>query len=299
MEQLNNGTMNTILSIIILSYNTADITTACIKSIFANYKKEIDDKTLEVIIVDNASTDNSLSAILNLQFTIFNGRKRFKIIQNKKNVGFAKGCNLGAKNAQGKYLLFLNSDTQASDKGFLQMIEFLEKNKNIGVLGGKLLNPDGTSQASGGNFYNLWNLFIMLLGGERLGLVRKEAIKKESVDWVSGACMMIRKELFEKLNGFDEYFFMYIEDMELCFRVKKLGFEIYFYPDIRLFHKMLGSSNRKFAIMNIYKGILYFYRKQMPFWQYQAAKLMLACKAGVLASLGNKTYEKSFSYCRE
>src|SRR3989344_2261404 len=235
----------TTLSIIILSYNTKDLTVRCIESIVGYYKKELEDKILEIIVVDNASVDDSYSVIKKLA-----NKTNLEVIQSKENVGFAKGCNIGANASSGTYILFLNSDTQVLDRGFLQMVKFLDEHKGVGILGGKLLNPNNTPQQSGGKFYNLWNLFLMLLGGDVF--IRKAALKIEEIDWVSGACMMIKKELFQKLSGFDEHFFMYIEDMELCFRAKKLGLLTYFYPDCRIRHVSLGSSNKSFAIINIY-----------------------------------------------
>ena len=98
--------------------------------------------------------------------------------------------------------------------------------------------------------------------------------------------MMIRHDLFNKLSGFDEKLFMYMEDMELCFRAKKMGFSTYFYPDINLRHKSQGSSNRTFAIINIYKGILHFYSKHKSKTEYFAVKIILAAKAVILILIG-------------
>ena len=131
------------LSIIILSYNTKDLTLHCIQSVVNQYKEELRDKKIEIVVVDNNSTDGSQSALLNIKNEISN----FKIIRNKENVGFAKGCNIGVKEARGKYILFLNSDTEVIDKGFLKMTEFLEMNNNIGILGGKFLDSDGSLQS--------------------------------------------------------------------------------------------------------------------------------------------------------
>lgn len=267
------------LSIIILSYNTKALTLKCIESIVGQYKKELSLKELEIIVVDNASTDGSPSAISN-----------FKLIQNKENVGFARGCNIGAKAAEGKYILFLNSDTEVLDEGFLSMTDFLDKNSDVAILGGKLENNDGSIQRSCGKFYNLFNLLIMLLGLERFGFLRSSPGKIQKVDWVSGACMMVRADIFEKLTGFDEKLFMYMEDMEVCFRAKKLGFGTYFYPDVKLRHKSLGSSNRTFAIIYIYKGILHFYSRHKTYLEYLAAKLLLITKAGILILVGLLTF---------
>jgi GT2 family glycosyltransferase len=135
----------------------------------------------------------------------------------------------------------------------------------------------------------------VLLGGERLRLIRKSGESLEKVDWVSGACLMIRQSLFKRLSGFDESFFMYMEDMELCFRAKKLGFLTYFYPDICLKHKELGSSNRTFAITHIYKGILYFYLKHKSYLEYLIVKALLIVKATVLIIVGSVTASSSLS----
>ena len=265
------------LSIIILNYKTKDLTTNCIRSLVKQYTKELEGEKLEAIIVDNASSDDSVKSIKYYVSSIkYNS---IRIIENRENVGFAKGCNIGAKNARGKYLLFLNSDTEVLDGGFLRMVKFLDENEHVGILGGKLLNKDGSPQPSCGKFYNLFNLFLMLMGFERFGILRTSSNKMQKVDWVSGGCMMIKKSFFEKLNMFDEKFFMYIEDMELCYRAKRLGLLTYFYPNVKVLHKTLGSSNRAFAIINIYKGLLHFYSKHKNGLQYLIAKLMLIIKA--------------------
>src|SRR3989338_5262766 len=274
------------LSIVALSYNTKDLTLACLKSVVSQYKQKLEKKEFEVIVVDNNSSDNSVAEISNLKSQVSN----LIIIQNKENLCFGKGCNLGAKSAKGKYVLFLNSDTQVFDKGFLSMIDFLDKNSNVAVLGGKLENNDGSIQRSCGKFYNLFNLLIMLLGLERFGFLRSSPNKIQKVDWVSGACMMVRADIFEKLTGFDEKLFMYMEDMEICFRANKLGFVTYFYPNVKLKHKSLGSSNRTFAIINIYKGILYFYSRHKTHLEYLVAKLFLITKAGILILVGLLTF---------
>jgi hypothetical protein len=273
------------LSIIILSYNTKDLTVACINSIVSQYKLELDKDQFEIITVDNASTDDSIRAISNSKFLISN-KDSIKIIESKENLGFSKGCNLGAKDAKGEYLLFLNSDTEIKDQGFLKMVDYLKKNEQIGVLGGALKNENGTSQASAGKFYNLLALFLAMIGLERVGFLRESPKRIKKVDWVSGASLMIKKKVFDKIGGFEKELFMYAEDMELCFKANKKGFPTYFYPEVTLFHKERGSSNRTFAILNIYKGILFFYKKHKPIWQYQIVRIMLFSKAFILSNIG-------------
>jgi hypothetical protein len=282
------------LSIIILSYNTKDLTIDCLNAIVAQYKPELEKEQFEIILVDNASQDDSIRTISNFQFPISN-KNSIKIIESGENLGFSKGCNLGAKNAKGEYLLFLNSDTEIKDQGLLKMVEYLEKNEKVGILGGALKNADGTSQTSAGKFYNLLNLFLMLCGFDR----RVSPAKIQKVDWVSGASLMIRRKVFEQIGGFEKELFMYMEDVELCFKAKKKGFLTYFYPEISLYHKELGSSNRAFAILNIYRGILFFYKKHKSGFEYLIAKFMLKSKALVLKILGkllkNKYLEETYS----
>ena len=284
------------LSIIILSYNTKDLILRCLKSIVSQYRNELARKELEIIVVDNNSDDDSVKSIKYYVSSIkYNS---IKTIENRENVGFAKGCNIGARESEGKYILFLNSDTEVLDGGFLRMVNFLDENEHVGILGGKLLNKDGSPQPSCGKFYNLFNLFLMLIGMERFGILRTNPNKLQKVDWVSGGCMMVRKFFFERLKGFDEHFFMYIEDMELCFRAKQLGLLTYFYPDIKVLHKEFGSSNRSFAIINIYKGILYFYSKHKSHLQFIIAKFLLKTKAvfGIFVGIviGNSSLYKTY-----
>ena len=184
------------------------------------------------------------------------------------------------------------------------MINFLNENSQIAVLGARVLNADGSSQPSSGKFYNLFNLFLVLIGGERLGLVRLKPNKITRVDWVSGVCMMIRFDVFKKIKGFDENLFMYMDDIELCFRVKESGYETYFYPNLNIVHSERGSSDKTFAILNIYKGILYFYKKHKPLWEYYLVKLLLNIKAITAFVIGTiigdnylkKTYKQALKF---
>jgi len=116
------------LSIVILTYNTKKLTLECIDSIIKNYKDEIEEKIIEIIVVDNASSDGTANSL--------SGKKYVNMFCNTENSGFSKGCNLGAEKAKGKYLLFLNSDTKTFDKGFIKMTDFLDANENVAILGG-------------------------------------------------------------------------------------------------------------------------------------------------------------------
>ncbi len=254
------------VSIIILSYNTEVLLRECLKSLYTT----LSSMSFEVIVLDNASSDGSVSMVRD-QF------KRVILIESEKNLGFAKGVNTAAERAKGDYLLFLNSDANLLDRNLSEMVKKMEKDHAVAVVGGNLLNRDGTTSEAFGRFYNLPEVFSLLF-------LRKKAIHDSSkemtpVDWVSGGYMVIRREAFEKVGGFDEGFFMYIEDMDLCYRLRRAGLHVLYYKEAKARHVGQGSSNRMFAIVNIYKGLLYFYKKQKPQWQYFVVKLLLTLKA--------------------
>lgn len=288
----------TSLSIIILSFNTKDLILDCLISLFKQYEKEITAKQYEIIVVDNASTDTTLETLRTSKMA-----SKIKIISNDKNYGFAKGCNIGVKHANGINYLFLNSDTQVEDHGISSMVEYLEKEEEIGILGGRLENPDGTVQETAGSFYTVGQTLLMLIGLERAGFIRTAPNTISKVDWVSGGAMMVKKSVFEKLKGFDEHFFMYMEDMELCFRAKNLGYLTYYYPSVTIIHREHGSSNRSFAVTHIYEGILYFYWKHKTPLEYRFVRFILRFKAQVLILVGKildntyltKTYEEALA----
>lgn len=269
------------VSLIILSFNTKTMLQSCL----ASFYKHIKDAEFEVIVIDNASEDGSAEMV----------KKEFKkaiLIENKENVGFAKGCNQAAKLAKGEYLLFLNSDTELRESSLREAVAILEKREDLAIVGGSLQNQNGTTSRSYGHFLTPFWIFVMLFGIGRF--IDKQSVQGEKlVDWVSGGCMLIKRSLFEKLQGFDEHFFMYIEDMELCYRIKQLGYGIIYYPHFAVIHKAQGSSNRGFAIEHIYKGLLYFYKKHMTISSYQFLRGMLYIKACGAMLIGIITMKKS------
>lgn len=256
------------VSIIILSYNTKQLLFQCLESVYKHVKFKH-----EVIVVDNDSQDGSTTMV----------KKEFssvRLIKNKENLGFSKACNIGAAKSRGEYLLFLNSDTIINDNSVSRLLKEIEKDKEIAVVGGMLRNLDGTQERSFGNDYNLLNLAVMLFGGDKL---EKKLLKvpenPSEVGWVSGGCMLVRKETFSLLNGFDERFFMYFEDVEFCYRCRKLGKKVIFNPHSLITHLGQGSSNRSFAIEQIYKGAKYFYEKHRSAPEVVVAKALLYQKA--------------------
>lgn len=283
------------LSIIILSYNTANLTISCIQSLVNHYKKELDSGLFEVFIFDNNSTDNSFEEIS--KYT--RSHKNIHVFKNEKNYGFGKGNNIAVTKAKAKTVLFLNSDIELKGTGIVQMKDFLNSQNTIAVLGGKLMKQNGQIEKSAGRFFNLINTILMLIFGDRLSFIRYNPTGIKKVDWVSGGLMMVKKEIFEKIQGFDEHLFMYIEDMEFCYRIKKIGYTTYYYPNITAIHVGQGSSNRTFAIVNIYKGIEYFYKKHSNQLQYIVVVFLLKLKAILLLFIGyltnNEYLKKTYS----
>jgi GT2 family glycosyltransferase len=288
-----------LISIITINYKKKDLTIACLKSLQDKFKNEFSQDQMEIIIIDNASKDDSVDSIKN--YIKEHSYKNSVIVESKENGGFGKGNNLGVKDARGDFLVFLNNDTTAKDDGILRMAKYLRDHSDISILGGQLRNTDGSVQVSVGSFYSLPKVVLLLLGMQRFGVIDKNPTIIKQVDWVKGGLLMIRKEIFEKLNGFDEKIFMYTEDMELCYRAKLQGFKTYFYPDVEVLHAEHGSTNRTFAIVNIYKNLLYFYKKHKSIAEFLILKIILTIKAVFLIVIGkligssylSKTYSEA------
>ncbi len=248
------------LSIIIVSYNTKKITRNCLKSIETSLKRSA--LKYEVVVIDNASTDDSQSQISKLKTQ--NQNLNLKTIFNSRNVGFAKGNNQGVREAKGKYLLLLNSDTVVIDKAIEKLLSFYKQNElTIQFLGGKLLNKDNSPQPSCGPFYSPLVIFgALFLKGDYWGLTRYSPDTVKEVDWISGACILTKKEYYESIEGFDEQIFMYMDEIDLLYRAKEKGYRVFFYPEAEFTHLGSASSRgRTYPILQVYRGFLYFYKK--------------------------------------
>lgn len=272
------------LSIVTLNFKKPQLTLSCVASVYKQYQKQFERNEFEMLVVDNLSGDDSVDVIK--KGFEKNKYKNVHLLPNKENAGFGGGCNFGASYAKGEYILFLNNDTQVLDTGFIGMTEFLESRPHVGILGGRMENENRTPQASAGKFYTFFNAILMIFSMQRLGLLYSSPTTIQKTDWVSGGCMMIRRSLFEKLEGFDAGIFMYFEDVEICYRAKKMGYLTYFYPHSTTLHAGQGSSNRTFAVVNIYKGLMYFYKKHQTSWQTNVIKLLLKTKAISFIYLG-------------
>ncbi|MFA7420465.1 MAG: glycosyltransferase [Melioribacteraceae bacterium] len=235
------------LSIIIVNYNVKEFVLNLLESI----RKATSNLTTEIFVVDNASDDGSVEAI----------REKFpsvKLIDNKKNVGFGAANNQAMELARGKYFLLINPDTIVREDTFIKMIGFFEVNPNSGIAGCKVLNPDGSLQlACRRGFPGPWTSFTKVMGLSslfpksklfaRYNLTYLDENQTYEVDAVSGAFMMMRKDVYQKLGGFDPQFFMYGEDLDLCYRTQKAGFKVNYVHETEIIHYK-GESTKRSSI---------------------------------------------------
>ena len=275
------------LSIIIVSYNTKVLLKNCLDSIFQSLGAA--PFSYEIIVVDNKSSDESVKLISTY--------KKVTLLANDTNVGFGKANNQGAQKARGKTLLFLNSDIVVLDQAITKLFVYFKSLAHETIVGGKLFNPDKTPQSSCGPKYSLQNIFIALfLKGDYLQITRYSPDTVTSVDWVMGACIMISKSTFNKLAGFDEGIFMYMEEIDLQFRAQKLGAKIYFYPEAGFIHVGHASSDgRASPIINVFRGFMYFYKKHGNYLENIILRALLVLKsvsAILLFSLLGKKYDR-------
>lgn len=272
------------ISVVIVNYNTKKLTSDAISSVF-KFTKSV---TFEVIVVDNASEDGSQ----NLIKTKF---PKVKLIENKENLGFGRANNRGMKIAKGDYIFLLNSDAYLIENSLKKLFDYAKKQEDLGMLAPLILNEDRTTQQSVGFFPHLpqvfyWMSFLDdLPGGTILNpyhVDHDSFYKKEhDVDWSTGAAMFVPKKVVDKVGAFDENIFMYGEDVDWCFRIKRANYKIIYSPATKIVHIGSGSSNQisKNAILGEYKGVKYFYSKHKSPFALQLARALL--KIGALSRI--------------
>jgi GT2 family glycosyltransferase/lipopolysaccharide/colanic/teichoic acid biosynthesis glycosyltransferase len=251
------------ISVIIVNYNVRDFLHSALVSIF----KALKGIKGEVFVVDNASDDGS-SEMVRQSFP------RVRLIENSSNVGYAKANNQALVRARGKYLLLINPDTVVQEGTFRTLIKFLENNSDVGMVGCKILNPDGTLQlACRRSFPTPWTALTKVLGlgslfpSSRLfakyNLTYLNPDENYEVDAVSGSFMMVRKEVYAHIGGLDETFFMYGEDIDWCYRVQQAGWKVFYVSDTQIIHYK-GESTRRSDIDELqlfYQAMQLFVRK--------------------------------------
>ena len=231
------------LSIIIVNYNTKGLLADCLASVFAAAAPK---NGLEVIVVDNASSDGSQAMVAG-QF------KQVKLVRNKANLGFARANNEGYKVARGKYLLFLNSDTVVKRYSLVKPLKFLKNHPKVGAVTIKLILGDGTLDidnqrgfptpwASFCHFFGLSSLFphSTIFNPYHLGLKKLNRI--HAIPVAAGSFLLLPAKLFDQIGRWDESYFFYGEDIDLCYRINEAGYKIIYYPKVSILHLKGASS---------------------------------------------------------
>jgi len=279
------------LSVIILNYNGEPWLEDCLRSLTS----QACDMDYEVIVVDNASQDASV-ALLRGSFPWV------QLITNTENIGFARGNNQGIALAHGRYILLLNNDT-VFQRGLDEMISFLDQYPECGAVGPQMIDGLGHLRGSWGYFPTLGRLVITMLFIDRLPFVRSRfhpLLVRPShpeffrpahpVDWASGACLLIRREVLEHVGGLDTHYFMYGEDVEWCYRAWRAGYQVWVLPTAQLIHYGAGGQEWRnwkgyLATIGACRSFLYFFRKHRPAWQGLLLRLTLFAGA-ILRLLG-------------
>ena len=285
------------LSIVIVSYNTRRITHRCLESIYKSFRayKSSSSPSFEIILIDNASALDDSGAYL---AAYAQKHKNIVYIKNEQNIGFGPANNQAVRLARGKYLFLLNSDTIILKDAIYKLFSFYRKNeKKMHFVGPKLLNRDMRPQPSAAPFYSLPVVIgALFLRGDYWGLTRYSPKTTTKVGWVSGAAIMTKKEYYEKVGGFDETIFLYMEEVDLLYRAKRLGMNTYFYHKPKVVHLGFASSGgRTSPILQVYRGFLFFYKKHHSPFALFLLRFLLRLKAGFSWFLGyilNNNYLK-------
>lgn len=282
-----------ILSTIVVSYNTADLTCNAVDSVLDEYRHSHIDG--EVIVIDNNSSDNSVDKLRKL-FS-----NHIQLIQNKHNSGFAAANNQGIKRAKGKYVFLLNSDTVIHPGSIKQLLNVFTRYPDkdtseqantqladrVGIVSGKLLNLDGSLQKQGGALPTLWTLFLWWVLPLPANLVPfppqwsyhiedEHFFEKEQlIGWVGGTAMMIRHEVIEEIGLLDEGIFMYSEDVEYCLRAKNHHWDTLYTPHSEITHFGSASSSPEFATLGEIIGLNHLANKHFSAWKYTFTRKLL------------------------
>ncbi len=259
-------------SIVTVNYDSWPYTLRCIESL---YKTGYTD--FEVVVVDNDQEREPPEI-----------PHPVRLIRNTENVGFARACNQGVLASDGEYVVLINPDTLVQGNFFESLKEFFEGNPGAGVVGPRILDGEGNLQLSArkeldfvSGFLGRTSLLTRLFPKNPLLKRLFPATKKLSgptvVDWVSGACMVIRRRIFEEIGLIDERFFMYFEDADLCRRAREAGWLIYYLPQVEVLHHTGASSRSKpRAVWNLHKSAFLYHRKHGPHGPLHLYSLLVA-----------------------
>ncbi|WP_305909916.1 glycosyltransferase family 2 protein [Methylomarinum sp. Ch1-1] len=254
--------MNTLISAIIVNYNAGNLLRECVASLLAC---PLD---MEIIVVDNASADGSLEAL--------NDLPEINIIRNSKNLGFSAACNIGIKASGGRYKLFLNPDCSFVPGSISRLLNCLQSNEQAGMVGGVLVNPDGSEQAGARRSVPTpWRSFVRAFGLTRFRnrwprlfndfYLHQQPMPDQpiEVEAISGACMLVKNEAIDDVGLWDEGYFLHCEDLDWCMRFRQKSWKILFDPSVKIVHALgvCGEGRPVFVEWHKHKGMMRFYRK--------------------------------------
>lgn len=244
-----------LISIVIVTWNSSATIEKCLRSFEASSK-------VEITVVDNNSSDNTVALVEKFPW--------LKLVKNKVNQGFGQAINLGIESNQHEFVFLLNPDTEV-EKGTPELLKkYLLKHQQVGVVGPKLLNGDGSVQGEIALFPTLLSQVLILLRLHRFGLSnlvypKLDYSKTQEVEHLMGAALLIRRSVFEEVGGFDEKFFLWFEETDLLKRIQEKGYKIMYYPEATVTH-LVGQSTKqlnflkKQTIWN--KSLLYYFKKR-------------------------------------
>ncbi|MDP3871358.1 MAG: glycosyltransferase family 2 protein [Methyloversatilis sp.] len=252
------------VSVVIVNYNAGPGLVDAVRSAISDAR--------EVVVVDNASTDGSLSCLR----ATFVGDSRLRIVRNEENLGFARACNRGVSEATGDFLLFLNPDCELDSGAMLGLLAVMLADGEVGMAGGLLLNPDGSEQAGGRRAVPTpWRSLVRTVGLSKLArrwprvffdfYLHKQPLPAQpvEVEAISGACMLVRRNAMLDVGPLDEAYFMHCEDLDWCMRFRLSKWKIMFVPAAGMVHHHGVCSRARpiFVAWHKHRGMMLFYRK--------------------------------------
>ena len=269
------------LSIVILCWNDLKVITNCLRSIYSGTHST----EFEIIVSDNGSTDGSIEFL----------RENFpqiRVIENGANLRFSKGNNVGIRASHGEYVLILNPDTIIHEGSLDRWMEFADRHPEAGGFGCRVLNADGSYQGCARPFPSVWREWVAALYLRPLGhlsdvfisdkYVRWKGDTERQIDWQAGCCLLVRTELLRRLGGFDEQFYYYYEDLDLCHRIRDAGYLIIYTPEVTITHLGGQSTTKRFPIafeLDKYRN------RYRYFYKYFGRKGVCRCRHATLAWL--------------
>lgn len=270
------------VSAVIVNHNAGEMLVDCVRATLS--------QAAQVIVVDNGSTDSSMDYLA----ITFIGESRLRTHYVQENIGFAAGCNLGLRLATRRHLLFLNPDCILQPGSLRRMVEVLESDSKIGMVGGLLTNPDGSEQGGGRrDMPTPWRSFVRAFGLNRLGKrwprlfadfhLHEQPLPKKPMDVeaISGALMLIKRAALKDVGPWDEAYFLHCEDLDMCMRFRQRGWRVVFAPDAPVIHYRGHCSRSRpfFVEWHKHKGMARFYQKY--YRQQYPGGLMWLVNAGI------------------